>query len=276
MSDHTFYLLRDIIYDQSGIYFSDNKKYLLENRLLRRVEEGGFDSFDRYIEFLKYGPGRERELSILFDIITTNETSFFRDINQLSVFSDAILPRVIKDLESKRIKRLKIWSAACSTGEEPYTLSMIILEKFPHLLKTGWDIEIYGSDISEGVLSSARRGEYTTYSVRNVPPPYLTKYFTKNSNGRYCVKPDVKSLIRFSKINLFDDIKIRMLSGMQIIFCRNVLIYFDERSKKRVISKLYDCLISGGYLFIGHAESLFNISRAFKFVSVNNVLIYQK
>lgn len=276
MSDNAFFTLRDIIYERSGIYFPDHKKYVLENRLVRRIEDGGFEDFDKYIEFLKFDPSKDKEFSLLYELVTTNETSFFRDANQLHAFESSILPQVIKDHEERGHKKLRIWSAACSTGEEPYTLAMIILNKFPQIEGTGWDVEIHGSDISEGVLNSARRGEYNNYSIRNVPSQYLDRFFCKNGNGKYAVRPEVKGMIRLSNINLFDDVKLRMFRGMNIIFCRNVLIYFDEAAKKKVIGSLYDCLVPGGYLFIGHAESLFNISRAFKLVNIHNVLVYQK
>jgi chemotaxis protein methyltransferase CheR len=276
MGDDTFYTLRNMIYERSGIYFADEKKYLLENRLVRRLEDGGFDDFEEYIDFLKHDSLKDKEFLALFDIITTNETSFFRDAHQLQAFETTVLPQIIKEAESSGCKKLRIWSAPCSTGEEPYTLAMIILNRFPMIQSMGWDIEIHGSDISEGVLSSARRGEYNDYSIRNMPPHYLDQFFNKNGNGKYVVKPEVKGMTRLSNVNLFDSMRVRMFRGMNIIFCRNVLIYFDEAAKKRVIANIYDCLVPGGYLFIGHSESLFNISRAFKLTNINNILLYQK
>ena len=276
MSDDSFHTLRDMIYDRSGMHFPDHKKYILENRLARRVEDSGFENYEKYIIYLKHDAGREKEFASLFNIITTNETFFFRDTNQLQAFESVALPDTVQKLKTKGSKKLRIWSAACSTGEEPYTLSMIVADKLSMPDYKDWDIEIHGSDISDGVLSSARRGEYNDYSVRNVSQQHLNKYFSKNGNGKYAIKPEVKKVVRLSNINLFDDSALRMYRGMDIIFCRNVLIYFDEASKKKVISSLYNSLVSGGYLFIGHSESLFNISRAFKLVNVNNVLIYQK
>ncbi len=276
MSNHSFYALRDMIYERSGIFFPDQKKYILENRLIRRIEDGGFDSYEKYLDFLRHDPLRDKEFSILFDIVTTNETSFFRDMNQLQVFESVVLPQTVKNAEKTGRRKLRIWSAPCSTGEEPYTLAMLLLNRFPWMQESEWNIEIYGSDISEGVLNSARRGEYNDYSIRNVPSPYLDKYFIKNGNGKYNVKPEVKGMVRLSNVNLFDNLKLRMFQGMDVVFCRNVLIYFDETAKKRVVSSIYDCLLPGGYLFMGHAESLFNISRAFKLVNINNILLYQK
>lgn len=276
LSEKVFIALRDLIYQRSGIFYPDNKKYVLENRLMRRIEDEGFENFEKYVDFLRSDPQREKEYSILFELVTTNETSFFRDINQLQVFELGILPKLLKDFEEKGVKKLRMWSAACSTGEEPYTLAMQTLNRVPPGNNSGLDIEIHATDISEGVLNSARRGEYSDYSLRNVPPQYLNKYFNKNGNGKYTVKPEIKRLVRFSNVNLYDSMKLRVFRGMNIVFCRNVLIYFDEPSKKKVINSIYDCLMPGGYLFIGHSESLFNISRAFKLVNVNNLLVYQK
>jgi len=183
---------------------------------------------------------------------------------------------IAKRLKAKGSKKMRIWSAACSTGEEPYTLSMMVSDKLSDPEYKDWDIEIHGSDISEAVLCSARRGEYNDYSVRNVTPKHLNKYFMKTESGKYAVKAEIKKMVRLSNINLADDATLRMYRGMDIIFCRNVLIYFDEVSKKKVIANLYNSLVSGGYLFIGHSESLFNITRAFKIIDVNSVLIYQK
>lgn len=276
MSDNSFHVLSDMIYTRSGMHFSDSKKYILENRLSRRIEDAGFDNYEKYIEFLKHDAGKEKEFTSLFNIITTNETFFFRDSNQLQAFEATVLPDIVQKLKAKGSKKMRIWSAACSTGEEPYTLSMMVTDKLSAPEYKDWDIEIHGSDISEAVLSSARRGEYNDYSVRNVMPQQLSKHFSKNGSGKYLIKPEIKKLVRFSNINLSDESALRMYRGMDIIFCRNVLIYFDDASKKKVISSLYNSLVSGGFLFIGHSESLFNITRAFKIVNANNVLVYQK
>jgi chemotaxis protein methyltransferase CheR len=180
---------------------------------------------------------------------------------------------VIQAKMARGFKNLKVWSTACSTGEEPYTVSMILSEKFPQL--QGWEVEILASDISESVLNFARKAEYGNYTVRNMPGNYLQKYLTA-VDGKYTVKPEVKSSVKFMNINLFDDSRVRMIRNVDVVFCRNVLIYFDEEAKKKVVSSLYGCLSSEGYMLIGHSESLYNISRAFKLVPVGNALIYQK
>src|SRR4030066_1974128 len=202
MSDNAFHSLRDMIYARSGMHIPDNKKYLLENRLSRRLEDAGFESYDRYIDFLRHDAGKEKEFTSLFNIITTNETFFFRDSNQLQAFESTVLPDIVQKLKAKGSKKMRIWSAACSTGGEAYTLSMMVTDRLSAPEYKDWDIEIHGRDISEAVLSSARRGEYNDYSVRNVMPKHLSKYFAKNGGGKYAIKPEVKKVVRFSNINL--------------------------------------------------------------------------
>jgi len=182
------------------------------------------------------------------------------------------MQRVINEnIKSKR-RDIKIWSAACSTGEEPYTMAMTLLEK-PEV--NTWRCEIYASDISESVLNSAKAGAYGSYSVRNIPDVYIKKYFI-NTNQQYLISPAVKSMVRFMKVNLIDEKDTRTIKGVDIIFCRNVLIYFDDKAKQRAVSLLYDALSPNGYLFVGTSESLHNVTRAFKPVIINKVIVYQK
>jgi len=268
LADPTFKDLRDYIYSKSGIYIADTKKYLIENRLSRILQEKQLKSFEDYLNIIKVS-SNGTELSRLFDAITTNETYFFREPQQLDVFVDAVIPNIMRT--KKAGQKIKLWSAACSTGEEPYTLSIMLMEK---LLSSG-KFEIYASDLSEGVLSSAKRAVYNSYSVRNISDKYLKKYFS-SSNQSYSLSSAVKSTVKFNKVNLIDDKSMRTLRGMDIIFCRNVLIYFDTKAKQKVISNLYDNLNPGGYLFIGSSESLHNVTRAFRPSVTNKVIMYQK
>ncbi len=265
--DTTFKEIRDYIYKKSGIYIADNKKYLIENRLSGILREKGLESFEAYLELIRSGAGGN-ELNRLFDAITTNETYFFREAEQFHVLFDEILPKL---MQKKIAKNIRIWSAACSTGEEPYTISIILMEK---MLNPG-QFEICASDISEGVLNSAKRAVYNSYSVRNIPGTYLEKYFS-NSQQSYALKPLVKNTVRFMSINLVEDKKLRAFRGMDIIFCRNVLIYFDNRAKQKAVSNIYNSLNPGGYLFIGSSESLHNVTRAFRPNVINKVIAYQK
>lgn len=170
LRDETFKQLRDFIYEKSGIFIPEAKKYLIENRLIRRIQENGLKTFEDYFNFV-INSGYERELPRLFDAITTNETFFFREPQQFDVLCSEIVKRVT---EKSCIKNIKIWSAACSTGEEPYTIAMMFKEKLSDIR-----LEIIASDISNNVLESARRGIYSSYSVRNVPQNYLMKYFNR-------------------------------------------------------------------------------------------------
>ncbi len=273
LSGETFRQLRDFIYEKTGIYFQESKTYLLENRLKWRLEECGCNSYEEYLYFLKYDPKSREELPKLYDAVTTNETSFFRDAVQTNAFENDVLPLVVEEKEKSGRKDLNIWSAACSTGEEPYTIAMQIMNK--GLPKLGWRVDIVGSDISDQVLMSAKKAVYGRNSVRNTPREYLVKYFN-NSGDMYELKPEIKNMVRFINLNLFDQFQMRRMRNYDIIFCRNVLIYFDDNSKRQVVSSLYDSLRPGGYLFIGYSESLHNISRSFKLRHFNRALVYQK
>lgn len=272
LSPEAFKQLRSLIYEKCGIYFQDNKAYLIESRMEQRVKGKGYKSFDDYVMALRYGA--DDELTYLFNAITINETSFFRDREQLEVICNGMLHGLIEAKKRKGIKRLKIWSAACSSGEEPYTMAIYLLEK--HALLAGWDIEIVGSDISEAVLAAARKGVYGSYAVKNTPEHYIMKYFSSNGDGTHHVKPEVKQLVRFANLNLYDSQRLKLMREMDIILCRNVLIYFDDNSKRKVLSNLYDCLNPGGYLAIGRSESLHNLTRAFRPVNKDGMVFYEK
>lgn len=266
LQDATFKQLRDFIYEKSGIYIADSKKYLLENRLIKRIQEKKLSGYEDYLYLLLYGNSAD-EITKLFDVVTTNETFFFREPQQLDVFIENLVPMIVKNNKTKDVS---IWSAACSTGEEPYTIAMLLLEKGYAIKK-----EIIGSDISDGTLESAKRAVYNSYSLRNVPLQYLKKYFKPNGQN-YELSPAVRTTVKFMNINLIDEKKMKLVTGRDVIFCRNVLIYFDEKAKKKAVSLLYDCLKPGGYLIIGLSESLHNITRAFKPVVINRVVVYQR
>ena len=271
ISDEVFKQFRDFIYEKSGIFIPDNKKYFLENRLGRRIQELNLKGYEDYLYDLRYN-SNHHELQRLFDLITTNETFFFREPQQFEVFRGELLNKITVENAKTGRRDIKIWSAASSTGEEAYTVSMVLLEKVE---LGGFKKDIFASDISESVLASARAGIYGSYSIRNVPSGYLNKYF-KNTDQQYSLSSAVKSMVKFSKINLVEEKDVRMMRGVDVVFCRNVLIYFDDKAKQKVVSHLYDALRPGGYLFIGTSESLHNLTRAFRPVVINKVIIYQK
>ena len=274
ISDSEFTQLRDFIYGQSGIFIADNRKYLLENRLANRLKELNLKNFAEYYYFLQYDPGKRQELNRLFEVVTTNETSFYRNPPQLQVFQENVLKDVIEKQRKAGQKKLRIWSAGCSTGEEPYTIAIILCEVLRGEINT-WDIKITANDLSEAVLVSARRGVYNDYTLRTTPKELVTKYFIPEE-GKFKLKPEVKRLVSFGQINLSDRAMLKRVERSQIVFCRNVIIYFDDEMKKNVIGSYYDNLLPGGYLLIGHSESLHNISRAFKPKHYPGAIVYMK
>ncbi len=272
LPEDVFRLLRDYIQDYCGIYFDNNSRYLLERRLSRRLRIYHMRDFREYYRFLMYDKKKDEELTAVMDILTVNETYFFREQQQLKAFSDEILPDLRERNMEKR--KMRIWSAGCSTGEEPYTIAMLLLEKGLGLL--GWDMDILGSDINQRVLQVARRGVYRRNSFRTTDEYYLKKYFHEEEDGNYRISNNVKSVVSFSCLNLLDPFKVRFVGQMDVIFCRNVLIYFDLASRKKVIESFYERLNEGGYLLLGHAESLMNISTAFALRHLTNDMVYQK
>jgi chemotaxis protein methyltransferase CheR len=270
LTDEIFRLLRDMIYDMAGIYFADDSKFIMESRLQLSVKRKQFDSFRDYYYFLKYDQKRDEELTLMIDIITIHETYFFRERQQLETFNEEVLPELM-EMEGKN-KKIRIWSAGCSTGEEPYTLSMMLLE---NPLMRGWTVEIYGTDISHNVLQSARKGFYHDASFRSIDSYYQKKYFIKEANG-YQIKDEVKKNVTFLHLNLYDTAKWSFVSGMNTIFCRNVIIYFDLAAKKKVIEGFYGKLKEGSYLLLGHSESLMNLSTNYALKHFKNDMVYQK
>jgi chemotaxis protein methyltransferase CheR len=273
MTKEEFTMLRDFVYEKTGIYFAENKMYLLESRLTNRLQDLGFSSYEDYYYSLKFGSEKAKnEMANIFDVVTTNETSFFRNPPQLDVFRTMIK----KDYCNGNMpgSPIRIWSAACSTGEEPYTLAIIILEIIESL-KKNIPFTIYGTDISSKVIESARRAVFSQYSVRNTDERTGKKYFA-GENNLYALKEEVKKYVKIDFMNLMEENAYKIYRQMDFIFCRNVLIYFDEKMKKKVIDCLYECLRPKGVLIIGHAESLHNISRAFKPLVFPGTIAYQR
>jgi chemotaxis protein methyltransferase CheR len=273
LTKENFVTLRDFIYEKTGIYFAENKMYLLESRLTNRLSELGFSGYEDYYYFLKFGGDKAKTETLnLFDSVTTNETSFFRNPPQLDAFK---LITQKEYLNGRPLSApLRIWSAACSTGEEPYTLAIMLLE-LTEKLKRNIPFMIYGTDISQKVMDSAKKGIFNTYSVRNMDDSIRNKYFTPDGTN-YKLNENVKKYVKIDFMNLMDANAYRAYRQMDMIFCRNVLIYFDDKMKKKVIDNMYECLKTPGFLTIGHAESLHNISRAFKPLVFPGTIAYQK
>ena len=274
ITNEEFTQLRDYIYEQCGIYIAETRKYLIENRLSNRLKDLNLKNFGEYYYYLRFDANRRAEMTKLFEVITTNETSFYRNPPQLQVFQEKVLKAELDKLRAARTRKLRIWSAGCSTGEEPYTLAMILNEVLKNEILT-WDIKITANDLSEAVLHSARRGIYSDYALRTTPPEIVARYFKKDGNN-YHVEPKLKNLISFGPINLSDKMMLKRVERSHIVFCRNVIIYFDDEMKRQVIESFYDNLLPGGCLLIGHSESLHNISRAFKPEHHVGTIVYRK
>jgi chemotaxis protein methyltransferase CheR len=270
MSEEEFRLLRDMIHAHCGIHFREELKYLLERRLAPRLVLHGLEDYTAYYRFLRFSPGRTRELEDAVEILTTNETYFFRESYQLRAFSGEILPELHERNLAKR--RLRIWSAGCSSGEEPYSIAILVLESG---MFEGWDVEIFGNDISRKVLSSARRAVYNRHAFRETDESVISRWFDRCGDS-YQLKEAARKLVTFGHLNLLDAQMIGLVGSMDVVFCRNVLIYFDNEAKKRVLRVFYERLQPGGYLLLGHSESLINLSTDYELVHLKSDLVYRR
>jgi len=272
MTDDQFKVMSKVIYDRSGIHFPDNKKYIIESRLSQRIIELEMEDFDQYIAYLTMGPYQMDEFQEMFNRITINETSFFRNDAQLDVFENVILPELLESRSSS--KRLRIWSAACSTGEEPFTLAMQIHRSLGVRLND-WHIEILGSDISEKALNVAQSGIYTSYAIRSTPKLMLDRYF-KEQDRSFVLSDEIRSMVNFEKHNLKDTMGAKRHGTWDVIFCRNVLIYFDDPMKTSVIDMFDRQLAPDGTLFIGHSERIKTLTDRFVQLDIPQGFCYQK
>jgi chemotaxis protein methyltransferase CheR len=264
--------IRDLIYHSAGIFHPDNKLRLLLDQCGRRMKKLKINVLREYFECLTVKPLRQAELFALLNEITIGETCFFRNQPQLDALRQIVIPAI---LEAKfPLRRLRIWSAGCSTGEEPYTLNMLLLEEATGFLK-GCTLEIQATDINERSLAHAKAAIYGSYSTRNLSPYYRQKYFAP-AGQQLRVQPQARNNVTFSRLNLSEDSRMTRMKGLDIIFCCNVLIYFDLASKRRVIEHFYNSLLTHGYLFLGHSESLYGVSGDFRLVHLPGATAYVK
>ncbi len=271
-----FKLLRGLINERSGIFLSDAKQNFLAIRLNYRLETCKLSTFKEYYYYLKYDPKGNEELQNLINAVSINETYFFRDSEQLNIFKNHILPTLMNNKSKQGKRELKIWSAACSTGEEVYSLAMIVSDVLGRAM-VDWDVEITATDISTSALVSARRGLYDDYALRETKLSYLNKYFEKSGSEKYQVKNEIKKLINFGQINLVNTLSTRRIINMDCIFCRNIIMYLDMESRRRVIENMYRSLNQNdGYLFLGQAENLREIESPFQPRYYDGTIIYQK
>lgn len=267
--------IRDLVYKVSGIYKAEDKLYLLADGCGRRMKQLSVRTPREYWNHLTVQPKRDGELRQLLNEITIGETCLFRSPPQLDALRKVILPEIVADASKQITRRLRIWSAGCSSGEESYTLAMSLLEESRRLLKD-WTVEILATDLNDRSLEAARAGVYGDYALRSTTDYFKRKYFSAVEQNKLQVRPEVKKLITFSRLNLQDDFRMLFMKGVDLIFCCNVLIYFDGASKAKVINHFFSNLNSGGYLFLGTSESLMKLNDQFHLVHFPGTIGYWK
>lgn len=265
-----FRLLRDLVHAHCGILVREDMKFVMERRLAPRLEALGLLDFRAYYRFLRYGAERGAELEAAVEALTTHETYFHREPQQLRAFSEELLPLLQR--RNARTRRLRVWSAGCSSGEEAYTIAMLLKESNRF---EGWDVEVYGTDISRRVLEAARRAEYGPSSMRAIPPEALQRFFVP-VGSRFRVREDVRAWVSFGQLNLLEPGAAQLLPQVDVVLCRNVMIYFDPAARKQVLRVFHDKLAPGGYLLLGHSENLLNLSADFELVHLRTDLVYRR
>lgn len=265
LNDADYELFRKVIYDECGITFSDTNRSILDSRIKELLRKKNLNTPQEYYSIITKNA---EEMKIMLDSVTTNLTRFFRNQPHFDAFEKYVIPNVIENKKATGDKTIKIWSAGCSTGEEPYTIAMILSEICP----AGYDFKITASDISLKSLMVAQQGFYADNKVEGIPDGYLKKYFTKVEGG-YQVKEELQKKIHFDYHNLQHDSGAR---NLDVVFCRNVLIYFDEPAQLTVINHFYNSMAPKSYLFIGHSESLFGMKTNFDFIKTDWACFYGK
>jgi chemotaxis protein methyltransferase CheR len=265
-----FRLFHSLIYKECGMYLKESRQDFLEVRLRKRLKACRIPTIYHYYRFLQSGPDGQRELLALLDLLTINETYFYRNRPQFALFETKLLPDLIARRNAEGQKRLRIWSAGCSTGEEPYSIAMAVLDA---LRDAGsWEIKIYASDLSLRVLEQARSGIYPPARMKELNASQLARHFTPCGDD-YQVRTELRRLVLFDFHNLKHD---NGLSDLDAIFCRNVMIYFDEQEQRRLIEKFHRALRPDGYLLIGHAETAQGLSNGFRFIFEDRGTAYQR
>ena len=265
ISDKEFQLFSELVYRVSGIVLNASKKELVKARLSKRLTKTGIETFGEYYNHVTKHDKNGEELVRLIDSISTNKTDFFRESKHFDFLNTTLLPALIEEKKKKRNKTIRVWCAASSSGEEPYSLAITMLDHFK--LNEGWDLKILATDISTKVLQKAINGVYTREVLGGVPKHIIPVHFSKvpANNKCYVVKDHLKKLITYRRFNLMTP-KFPFKYLFDFIFCRNVMIYFDSETQHNLVSKFYNCLPKGGYLFIGHSETLTRKTHGFKYV----------
>ena len=270
ISADDFEKFREFFYRKTGISFEPSKRYFVDKRLIERIEATGSASFRAYFVMLRFEASGE-ELQLLTNLMTVNETYFLREEYQFKCLVESILPEITKRKTGS--SPIRIWCIPSSSGEEPYTIAMYLQERWSGI--NAWDVEIVSSDIDTGILQKARVGRYSARSVQHVPRPWLHKYFTREGD-EYQICDDLRGALDFTRVNLADPADTRSYRNFDVIFCRNLLIYFDDVSRKAAAETFFDALNPGGFICLGHSESMSRISSLYKVRKFPEAIVYQK
>lgn len=270
MTEEEARLVQEIIHEYCGLSHGLDSTFFLERRLGPRLDALGLSSYREYYHYLRYDPNGGRELEDLVERITTHETYLFREDYQLEAFREEILPELAR--KHARRKRLLVWSAGCSTGEEVYTIAILLRES---RLFDDWLLRVVGSDISRQVVAQARRGAYGLSSFRTTNQHHQSKYF-REQDGKFHVRDDIRAMCSFGQLNLLSTERFDVLGRCDAIFCRNVLMYLSNDARHRIVEAFYDTLNPGGYLLLGHSESLLNVTTRFDLVHLSRDLVYRR
>ncbi|MDH4394461.1 MAG: protein-glutamate O-methyltransferase CheR [Limnobacter sp.] len=271
ITDEDFKKFQEFFYRKTGIHFDDGKRYFVDKRLQERIELTESSSFRDYFVMLRFQAQGE-ELQQLINIMTVNETYFFREEYHFACMVKSMLPEIASN--KRPGEPLRIWSIPCSSGEEPYSVAIYIQEFWADIHK--YDVEIFASDIDTLILEQARRGVFSKRSIQNLPPHLLSKYFKPLLGGDYQLQDELRSCIEFNRVNVTEGIDTRKFKKIDLIFCRNLLIYFDDVSRRQAAEAFYDALSPGGFICLGHSESMSRISGLFKVRKFQDAIVYQK
>ncbi len=265
-----FLKFREFFYRKTGIHFEDSKRYFVDKRLIERIEATDSGTFRNYFIMLRFEMTGD-ELQVLTNLMTVNETYFFREEYQFQCLINSILPELTAEKKDKR--PLRIWAMPSSSGEEAYSIAMYLLEYWPGINQ--WDVEIISSDIDTSIIAKARLGSYSARSVQHLPQHLLGKYFRHNDDD-YQICDELREAVEFTRVNLMKASDVRAYREFDVIFCRNLLIYFDDLSRRQSADTFFDALNPGGFLCLGHSESMSRISSLYQVRKFTDSVVYQK
>ncbi len=273
MSDKDFQRFSEFIYDECGVKLPPAKKTMLTSRLLKRLRAVDMNAFDQYFEYVTSAQGRQHELTAMINVVTTNKTDFFREPGHFDFLVETALPTLNRRGRGTLSRKLSVWSAGCSSGEEPYTLAVVLADYYS---KKPGDFQVLATDISTHVLEKARQAIYPEEAIHSVPKHLKHKYFLRGKGRQtgFCrIVPALRNRVQIARLNLNEGRRFELNIRMDIIFCRNVIIYFDRETQKKLFVKFYEQLAPGGFMFIGHSETLHGINNQFMPVATS---VYQK